>query len=51
MIIDAARSGTDWEGYSPGRYPIGRLMQDCYRLSVVLDGLPVWTLDHRACPS
>jgi hypothetical protein len=51
VIIDAARPGTDWEGYSPGRYPIGRLMQDCYRLSVVLDGLPVWTLDHRACAS
>jgi hypothetical protein len=51
VIIDAARPGTDWEGYAPGRYPIGKVMQDCYRLSVVLDGLPVWTRDHVACPA
>ena len=51
IIIDAARPGTDWAAYSPSKYPIGTLMQQCYRQVTVLDGLPVWARDHSACPT
>jgi hypothetical protein len=51
IIIDAARPGTDWAAYSPSKYPIGTLMQQCYRQVTVLDGLPVWARDHAACPT
>lgn len=51
VIIDAARPGTDWEGYSPAKYPLGFLLQQCYQQVTVLDGLPVWARDHSACPA
>lgn len=50
VIIDAARPGTDWAGYSPDRYPLGALMQRCYERAAVLDGLPVWRRDTTRCP-
>jgi hypothetical protein len=51
VIIDAARPGTDWAGYSPDRYPLGALMQRCYVRAEVLDGLPVWRRDTTLCPN
>lgn len=51
VIIDAARPGTDWAGYSPSRYPLGALLQRCYSRVAVVDGLPVWRRDALRCPS
>ena len=51
VIIDAARPGTDWAGYSPDRYPLGALLQRCYERTAVLDGLPVWRRDVTRCPT
>ncbi len=51
VIIDAARPGTDWAGYSPDRYPVGALMQRCYERVAVVDGLPVWRRDTVRCPT
>jgi hypothetical protein len=51
VIIDAARPGTDWAGYSPDRYPLGALMQRCYERVAVVDGLPVWRRDPVRCPT
>jgi len=51
VIIDAARPGTDWAGYSPDRYPLGALLQRCYARVAVVDGLPVWHRDNLRCPS
>ncbi len=50
LIIDAARPGTDWSGYTPELYPIGALMERCYRFDAQINGLPVWRLDSEACP-
>ncbi len=51
VIIDAARPGTDWAGYSPDRYPLGALLQRCYSRVAVVDGLPVWRRDEVRCPA
>jgi hypothetical protein len=51
VIIDAARPGTDWAGYSPERYPLGALLQRCYTRVAVVDGLPVWRRDAQRCPA
>ena len=50
IIIDAARPGTDWAAYAPQKYPIGVRLAQCYQRVAVIDGLPVWRLDHTACP-
>ena len=51
LIIDAARPGTDWAAYSPSRYPVGSLIQQCYDPVGPIDGLPVYRRDHEACPT
>ena len=51
LIIDAARPGTDWAAYPPGRYPVGSLIQQCYDPVGPIDGLPVYRRDHEACPA
>ncbi len=50
VVIDAARPGTDWAPYSPSKYPLGARLAQCYRQVAVVDGLPVWRLDHTMCP-
>ena len=51
LVIDAARPGTDWAGYSPSRYPLGAVLSDCYVPQASVDGLPVWRRDHTSCPT
>ena len=51
LIVDAARPDTDWAGYPPSRYPLGTLLQQCYRPVATVDGLPIWRRDHAECPT
>lgn len=51
VVIDGARPGTDWAAYAPERYPLGSLLDRCYRSEGRIDGLQVWRRDHRACPT
>jgi hypothetical protein len=51
LVIDAARPGTDWAAYTPSRYPLGDLLEQCYDQVTTVDALPVWRRDHTACPT